>query len=378
VITGGQRWGKVRSETAEERSMHGPIDRPGTAGSAAELLRYASGFWTGRAARPAMLLAGAILLLLLANLVVNIGINRWQRWFFDMLERREVGFLPLALAMLMTLIASGAAFAVAMVKCRMTLQLKWREWLTENLIRAWFAGARPGLPIVVNENRGSPAFRVAEDVRLALEPIVDLTVGLVHAAISAVTFVGILILVGGALEVSVAGFHVAVPAYMAFAALIYASLVSSTMWFAGQPLIRRVEQKNESEAQFLFALTRAVEGEALNEPGAGPSDALHDVSTAFRRALGRWRRVIQEHCRLTWITNSSSFFAPMLPLLLAAPKYINGEISLGAMMQIASAFTIVLGALNWLTDNYIRIAEWSASARRVDQLRQELAAQAGA
>ena len=38
------------------------------------------------------------------------------------------------------------------------------------------------------------------------------------------------------------------------------------------------------------------------------------------------------------------------------------------MMQVAAAFTSVLGALNWFTDNYIRLAEWSASARRVDEL----------
>lgn len=67
--------------------------------------------------------------------------------------------------------------------------------------------------------------------------------------------------------------------------------------------------------------------------------------------------------------NSNSFFVPILPLLLAAPKYIGGRLSLGAVMQVDAAFTVMLGALNWLTDNYIRIAEWSASAKRVDDLR---------
>jgi putative ATP-binding cassette transporter len=34
-------------------------------------------------------------------------------------------------------------------------------------------------------------------------------------------------------------------------------------------------------------------------------------------------------------------------------------------MQAASAFTIVQGAFNWLVDNYPRLADWTASARRV-------------
>jgi putative ATP-binding cassette transporter len=37
-------------------------------------------------------------------------------------------------------------------------------------------------------------------------------------------------------------------------------------------------------------------------------------------------------------------------------------------MQIATAFTAVLTALNWFADNFIRLAEWSASAKRVDEL----------
>jgi putative ATP-binding cassette transporter len=39
--------------------------------------------------------------------------------------------------------------------------------------------------------------------------------------------------------------------------------------------------------------------------------------------------------------------------------------SLGEVMQAASAFTIVQGAFNWLVDNYPRLADWTASARRV-------------
>src|SRR5436309_10664380 len=42
--------------------------------------------------------------------------------------------------------------------------------------------------------------------------------------------------------------------------------------------------------------------------------------------------------------------------------------SLGEVMQAASAFTIVQGAFNWLVDNYPRLADWTASARRVSSL----------
>src|SRR5947208_4398026 len=42
--------------------------------------------------------------------------------------------------------------------------------------------------------------------------------------------------------------------------------------------------------------------------------------------------------------------------------------SLGQVMQAASAFTIVQAAFNWLVDNYPRLADWTASARRAASL----------
>jgi vitamin B12/bleomycin/antimicrobial peptide transport system ATP-binding/permease protein len=58
----------------------------------------------------------------------------------------------------------------------------------------------------------------------------------------------------------------------------------------------------------------------------------------------------------------------VLPVILCAPKFLDGSMTLGEVMQAASAFTIVQGAFNWLVDNYPRLADWTASARRVSSL----------
>jgi len=57
-----------------------------------------------------------------------------------------------------------------------------------------------------------------------------------------------------------------------------------------------------------------------------------------------------------------------LPIILCAPKFLDGSMTLGQVMQAASAFTIVQGAFNWLVDNYPKLADWTASARRVGSL----------
>jgi putative ATP-binding cassette transporter len=72
--------------------------------------------------------------------------------------------------------------------------------------------------------------------------------------------------------------------------------------------------------------------------------------------------------RTTIVSQTSGFVAPVLPIILCAPKYLAGTMSLGEVMQAASAFTIVQAAFNWLVDNYPRLADWTASARRVSSL----------
>jgi putative ATP-binding cassette transporter len=53
------------------------------------------------------------------------------------------------------------------------------------------------------------------------------------------------------------------------------------------------------------------------------------------------------------------------PILVSAPRYILGSITLGALMQSAQAFQQTAGALSWPVDNMAKVAEWRASVERV-------------
>jgi putative ATP-binding cassette transporter len=78
--------------------------------------------------------------------------------------------------------------------------------------------------------------------------------------------------------------------------------------------------------------------------------------------------------RTTVVSQTSGYIAPILPIILCAPKFLDGALTLGEVMQAASAFVLVQSALNWMVDNYPRLAEWVASARRVAALDASLAA----
>jgi putative ATP-binding cassette transporter len=71
---------------------------------------------------------------------------------------------------------------------------------------------------------------------------------------------------------------------------------------------------------------------------------------------------------MMWLNGANLVLAPVVPLLLGAPKYLSDEMTLGSLMQAATAFMQVQVALNWLADNAMRLADWLASSHRVTQL----------
>jgi len=84
--------------------------------------------------------------------------------------------------------------------------------------------------------------------------------------------------------------------------------------------------------------------------------------------IHRWRRLLGQHMRTTFVSHGNTLLAPIIGLILCAPNYVAGRVTLGEVTQAASAFVAVQGAFNWLVDNYPRLAEWMSSAYRVGVL----------
>lgn len=330
--------------------------------------RVASGYWSGDKRREAWALTLGALALALVTLAVQIGVNRWHRFFFDALERKDAAALTQGLLIIVALVAAAAATAVLFVHARMRLQLRWRQWLTGRLAGDWLAERR-FYQLTIGDDRGSnPEYRIADDARMATEPMVDFLIGLTNAMLMAVAFLGVLWSIGGVLEVGVGGSTLRIPGYLVFAAILYALTASGLTYFIGRPLIRAADAKNGAEAKLRYELTRVRENAETIAMIGGDDQEKARIEASFRLLARRWLAVIRNHARMTWVINANAVLAPVAPLLLGAPAYLNGSMSLGMLMQAAAAFVQVQLALNWLVDNAIRLAEWRAAAERVGQL----------
>jgi vitamin B12/bleomycin/antimicrobial peptide transport system ATP-binding/permease protein len=327
--------------------------------------RFSGGFWKGETSRTAWLLTCGLASFLLLSLAVTVGLNRWNRWFFDALERKDAETAAIAVLVFAGIIAAMAAIGVGIVLTRETLQVRWRAWIVGRLLDTWLVRDRYYHLSVTHTEPANPEYRIADDTRWATEPLVDLAIGLFSALTGAAAFISILWTVGGSLHVEVGGAQLAVPAYMVIAALAYGAIMSGLMLYVGRPLVSCFARKNEAEGIFRFALMRLRENSESIALLRGAASEKQNFTAAYDTVVARWLAIVRQHGRLTWITNSSGPMIPIVPLFFAAPKYFSGELSLGEVTQLAGAFVQVQMAISWLVDNYNRIAECYASARRV-------------
>jgi putative ATP-binding cassette transporter len=192
--------------------------------------------------------------------------------------------------------------------------------------------------------------------------------GLLASLLNAITFLSVLWTVGGDLIVHASGLSLTVPAYLVIAVGAYSAVLSATMLLVGRQLTPVIEEKNEAEAALRSAACHLRE---VGERTAMENDALqqrHHLRSIVERVIGRWHDLCKQLIRTTSVGHVNFLFAPVFAWILCAPKYLGGDMSLGDMAQVAAAFIVVQGALNWFVDNYPRLADWLSSVNRVSSL----------
>jgi putative ATP-binding cassette transporter len=332
----------------------------------------AKGFWGAAGGRLAWVLTGGLLVLIILQLSFQYGINLWNRAIFDAIERKDAAAVLHLTAVFFPLAIGSVLLGVIQVYTRMGIQRRWRAWLTGSVISRWLKNGRYYQLNLVSGDHQNPEYRIAEDLRVATDAPIDFATGVTSAFLSATTFIIVLWTIGGALTLTVAGGTVTIPGFLVVAAVLYAAIASGSMVVIGRNFVAISESKNQTEAEYRYALMRVREnGESIALLG-GEEEERSGIDRSFGKVLKEWALLCGQHMRTTIVSQGSSLIAPVIPILLCAPKFLEGSMTLGQVMQAASAFTIVQSAFGWLVDNYPRLAEWNAGARRIASLMMSL------
>jgi len=322
-------------------------------------------YWFSKEKTTALVLLLAIIALTLGMVYMNVQINQWQNLFFNSLQDKnkpEFYRLILRFTMLAGLWITMAVYSPYLTQL---LQIRWRRWLTDKYLKDWL-GDRTYYPMQLKGSQSdNPDQRVAEDLKIFVNQTLGLSIGLLNAVVTLLSFVGVLWTLSGPLSVPINGYEIVVPGYMVWVALIYAALGN---WLAnriGKPLISLNFDQQRFEADFRYSLVRFrenMEGVALYR---GEADELRGFENRFTSIFANWRAIMKRQKQLTWFTAGYGQVAVIFPFVVAAPRFFSGAIPLGGLMQTASAFGYVRESLSWFINVYASFAEWKATVDRL-------------
>ncbi len=313
------------------------------------------------------LLIGAIALTF-TGVGLEVLFNEWNRRFYDSLQNKNEAVFWQEIVVFSWLAALFIMNAVARGIVSPYLRLRWRRWLTNHYIAHWLEG-RGYYRIELQRSVDNVDQRIAEDLNYLGQYTMQLFLGFLSAVATLLSFIVILWQLSGPLNLGFIGLDVTVPGYMAVAALAYAVVGSFLANLVGRRLIPLNFLRQRYEANFRFSLVRVrenAEGIALYN---GEADERKTLLGRFADVFSNGWQVLFTQVQLAFYQSGYAQAAIIFPFLVTAPRFFAGAITLGVMMQTASAFGQVQSALSFFVDNYTSLAELRAVMDRLKGLR---------
>jgi putative ATP-binding cassette transporter len=317
------------------------------------------------------LIAG-VFVVLLANIVGQVYLNRWQKSFFDAIERKDLGMIWDQLLVFLMIVSVLLTIVVSQTWFHEMLKVRLREWLTHHLLDNWLPHGR-AYRLGISEEAGvNPDQRIQEDTRNLSELSADLGIGFLQAALLLVSFIGVLWAMSQNISFQSLGITISIPGYMVWAALVYAAIGSWLTWLVGRPLIGLNATRYAREADLRFSLVRVSESAESISLYAGEADERRILTRYVDQVIGVQRRMSNALSRLVWITSGYGWLTIVVPILVALPGYLHGSLTLGGLMMVVGAFNQVQQSLKWFVDNFARAADWRAVLHRVSVFHEAL------
>ncbi len=316
--------------------------------------------WAGRG------LLAAVIAIELSLVGINVLINQWNSRFYNALQERNWDNFVSELIFFSVLAASYIVLAVYQLYLNQWLQIRWRRWLTHHYLGEWLTDANHYRMQLLGDAADNPDQRLTDDVKMFVEKTLDIGVSLLSSIVTLVSFVIILWGLSAEAPLHLFGTDFDIPGYLVWGALAYAIVGTALTHLIGWPLAKLNFQQQAYEADFRFNLVRIRENSEQIALLNGEHAERGRLDSRFGKVVDNWLQIMKRTKRLTAFTASYSQASVVFPYILVAPAYFANKVQLGGMMQTASAFSSVQGALSFFVTAYRQLAEWRAVVSRLD------------
>jgi len=318
-------------------------------GAGSLLLRY----WRSRDRWPALgFLSLLIFFLLVRTLLQVVFIIFSGELTTALVEQDQTRFFQAVQVFLLILVV-GVPLASLSPFLQGRLSLRWRNWLTQDLLGHYFRRAHY-YQLSLSEQIDNPDQRLQEDVRTFTQETLRIVVILLQSIFQLLGFAGVL----WSISKGLMGFLVV---YALFGTVFVLAVI-------GRPLVRINARQLQKEADFRYGLARIRDnGEAIalyrGEPAEGRilQQRLGQVLENFKRLI-RWQfglNIFQNHYR---------YVRFVAPTLILAPAYLAGNLEIGQVTQAGTAFNFALSVFALVVLQFQQLTNLGAVVERLDGL----------
>lgn len=323
-------------------------------------------FWKSEYKVYAYFFSALMIVLTISMVGLDVAFTYWSNYFYNALQAYNWQTSVQLLMVFFALAFVHIIIAVYRYYISQLFVLRWRRWLTTQLIGRWMENRGYYYLEMFDHRTDNPDQRIQEDVNGLIVNSINLTLGLVSAVTTFPAFVYILWTLSGVLTLSFGSWGtVHIYGYLVWVGVIYNLIGTFITFKIGNPLVKLNFEQQQREATFRFSaidLRSHAEQVALYR---GEDHQKSILNFHFSRVLENWLAIVLRQKKLLWFTGGFNQAAVVLPLIAALPNYFNKVFQLGGLMQSIRAFTSVQESLAYLVNAYTQIAEWRAISDRL-------------
>jgi vitamin B12/bleomycin/antimicrobial peptide transport system ATP-binding/permease protein len=301
-----------------------------------------------------LLLLSAITLILLNTQLMGFNNELQGKYFTALSEKNIDGFYRLLL------ITTGSGllwFAIMILKefSLTKLGLYWKQWLTEYFLDQYFTN---NTFYEVNNNKyiDNPDQRISEDI----ETFVDqnyLIISLIESTLAGFLFIEIL----ASISVNLI--------FFAFLSAIIQILIAFLLGRVLTPLNFKNLQKKADFRYSLVQIRNHSESIALY---GSQAQELTTVSRRFRSVMEVLHRMVIPNSTLSAFSSFLYIIFSVIPILILAPKFFAGNISIGDITRSGTAFYSVVSSFTWIASNFGQLSLLAVILKRLGTLQELL------
>lgn len=322
-------------------------------------------YWQSEEKKKAFFLLGCIIALTLGVVYMLVLLNQWNNSFYSALQNYDAKKIFDELIHFSWLAAIYILLAVYSYYLQQTLILNWRRWLTTRFIDIWLQNKTYYNLQMLGKDTDNPDQRISEDVRQFVEMTLSFGIGILKAFCTFASFVVILYNLSGSLSFTFMGKTWTINGYMLWASLLYSVIGTYITHIVGRKLVKINFIQQKYEADFRFSMIRLRESAESVAFYRGEAQEGSVFKERFKMLLDNFWKLVNKQKQLVFLNSGYSQIAIIFPFVVAMNRYLTKEVTLGGLMQVASAFGRVQDSLSYFVDMYSSIAQWQAVVMRL-------------